>query len=1789
MNLELMLLALPLLTAVTAFPAVAWAVTRRREPGRRAFAAFTAVVVTWSLAVLFSWTRTTDPQLELALRVALSAGALVPALALLAALRLVHRKVTAASVVLLPALGAAALVWTPAATPWVWRALVPVEVIGLTSLGVAPGIAFWVWWVGAGFALGIGSSLAFAVGAPRRGSRPPAGAGMLAFAPLPPMVVAAYALASLDAVAAVVLTPMGLGVSAVLLAWGLERRWAEQSGPIEYRDVFAGLGDGLVLVDEHGVVLDVNPAAERALGVSGQAALGRPLASIRRDFAVMGRESVELPPVGDGPVYEARSHPLPGSGRLLIIRDVTARRAAADALGRRAEVLAATEAAARAFLEEPDWTVAVDGMLARLGAACDASRVALLEFDDTGGTDEAEGPPGGGDAAAGVPSRGGSAGLLSVGSGSRRWQDPDAPAWNDGYPPYGSRLLAWAASPPGFAGDLDEVPARDRDALQAIGVGYVALLPVSAVDGVLRVLAFEWTVPVPRWLPLVVDTLRAAPAALEAVVRRRHGELASERHRRYQASLLDVTRELLAQDVTPAFYQALLERAVGVIPGAQGGCVLVRGPDGAFALAAATGSEAGVLARVRFDERELSHGGAGRPGPRLVRGDALDAGVDGARSRAARETGAGPGPAVSLAVPVELNGRLEASLRLDNLDAEDGFPPEAIGMAEAFGLQVAALLQRLRLEERRDRAARMNALLADIERLLLVGGDLGDFFPVLARLALEVPGLDFDRMAVLRLDDDAVTIDAFDPAGAHDQDLETALVEAGWIGGARGPLAALRSDPRPRFREHDGDDEPVAAYAAQPLMLRGQPWGMIVFCAFEPRTFDGHVRDTLGQLANSIELALVRQRDAEQREWQLAKLEAVVSTSEALRGATRRRDVVVRALQAVLEMTRADVCDLYLIDPDADLLRRVGSRADGGRGAHEAGGAPVTHGEGDLLWQVIEAGRTVDARDAGGLAEVPVSPGAPQPVAYLGTPLRNREGEVVGAMCALVLGGDGSFDREDAGLLEAIALACGNALDRLALIERSQGQAEEYRRLYDAAKRQAAELALLDRVRGAVASAIEPDAVFEAAVAATADVLGQRRVGLFLRSDDGFELRHHVGFGVEGADGGSSPWPPARETVQRVAADGRPLLVGVPAAPDGAASGARASAAPARGPDAPDDALWQAAVPVVVGERVAAVLVAQGQGSPGGDDDLRLLAAVGEQLGVAMERARLYAAVRESEQRFRLVAEHMQDLVCLHGPDGRLEYVSPSALAVLGYGAEDLVGRDPGELMHDEDREAVRGSARQRLREGQDSVQVRARLRHADGHYVWLETVAQPVRDQGGAVVKVVTSSRDITERKRIEERLVQGALFDELTGLPNRALLFDRLRQALSRAARSDAWRFALLFLDLDRFKVVNDSLGHNAGDELLKALGSRLTACVRGSDTVARLGGDEFCVLIEDVDGAEHATATALRIENALAEPFTVSGHDIFTSASIGIAMSAPHYRAPQELLRDADIAMYRAKASGKARYMVFDEGMHARAFGLMQLETSLHRAVERGELFLEYQPVHRLAGGELVGVEALVRWRHPERGLVSPAEFVPVAEESGLIVTIDRWVLEQAARRLASWGRELAGAPLPVLSVNVSARHFALGDVGELVARALGEAGVDASLLRLEIAESALMSYPEAASEALAGLRELGVLVQVDDFGTGFSSLKHLPGMPIDSLKIDRSFVRGIDSDPANARVVSTVVGLAANLGIDVVAEGIEREEELDALVALGCGYGQGYVFAPPLSPDAVFERLVAQRAR
>jgi diguanylate cyclase (GGDEF)-like protein len=437
---------------------------------------------------------------------------------------------------------------------------------------------------------------------------------------------------------------------------------------------------------------------------------------------------------------------------------------------------------------------------------------------------------------------------------------------------------------------------------------------------------------------------------------------------------------------------------------------------------------------------------------------------------------------------------------------------------------------------------------------------------------------------------------------------------------------------------------------------------------------------------------------------------------------------------------------------------------------------------------------------------------------------------------------------------------------------------------------------------------------------------------------------------------------------------------------------------------------------------------------------------------------------------------------------------------------------------------------------------------------------------------------KEVAERRQIEEQLRHNAFHDGLTDLANRALFTDHLQLALARAKRHDDYQFAVLFLDLDRFKVINDSLGHVVGDKLLVGIARRLETAMRPGDTVSRLGGDEFTILLDDLGDAGEAEAVAGRLLRELAMPYNLGGHEVFISVSIGVALSATGYQRPEEILRDADTAMYRAKQLGKARYEVFDQTMHTRAMARLEMERDLRRSVERRELFLQYQPIVSLGTGAVRGFEALVRWRHPERGVIPPAKFIPVAEETGMIIPIGLWVLGEACRQIRRWqGLCPADEPLTI-NVNLSGKQFMQPDLLEQIEAVLRETGLDPRSLKLEITESVVMENIETATRTLERLRALGVELSIDDFGTGYSSLSYLQRFPVSTLKIDRSFVSRMTESEGTAEIVRTIMKLAQNLGMGVVAEGVETERQREQLKALECEFGQGYYFARPMDGDA-----------
>jgi diguanylate cyclase (GGDEF)-like protein len=469
---------------------------------------------------------------------------------------------------------------------------------------------------------------------------------------------------------------------------------------------------------------------------------------------------------------------------------------------------------------------------------------------------------------------------------------------------------------------------------------------------------------------------------------------------------------------------------------------------------------------------------------------------------------------------------------------------------------------------------------------------------------------------------------------------------------------------------------------------------------------------------------------------------------------------------------------------------------------------------------------------------------------------------------------------------------------------------------------------------------------------------------------------------------------------------------------------------------------------------------------------------------------------------------------------------------------------------------------------------------------MWSEEERGVMAGLATAAATEVDLRRRIAERELVESHLRYVAYHDPLTGLPNRVLFTERLAEAVERAKRDPADHFAILFLDLDNFKLVNDSMGHYAGDELLVEIAHRIGQVRRGNDMVARLGGDEFAILLNRVSDARAAAIVAERIQRALSAPIDVGGYELFTSASIGIVLSTTAHEQPAHLLRSADMAMYRAKTSGRGRFEIFDRGMHTAALVRLQLETDLHRAVERDEFVLHFQPVIALDTGRIAGVEALIRWRHPERGIVSPLDFVEAAEDTGLILRVDSWVLAAACRQLREWHELHPELHALTMAVNLSRKPLVQLDLADRVARMLGEFGISPSQLTLEITESALIEQREVVLHVLADLERLGVQIHLDDFGTGFSSLSDLHRFPVHALKVDRGFIDSLEAEDRSRQLVRTILALSRNLGVGCVAEGVATAEQLHFLRSLGCDYAQGYYFSAPLDAERMTRLLLSQ---
>lgn len=883
-------------------------------------------------------------------------------------------------------------------------------------------------------------------------------------------------------------------------------------------------------------------------------------------------------------------------------------------------------------------------------------------------------------------------------------------------------------------------------------------------------------------------------------------------------------------------------------------------------------------------------------------------------------------------------------------------------------------------------------------------------------------------------------------------------------------------------------------------------------------------------------------------------------------------------------------------------------------------------------------------------------------------------------------------------------------------------------------ERQTRELALLDQVRQAVARELELPQVIQTVVEGIARTFGYTQVSLYLLEGDVLQLQHQVGY-----PGVIERIPITDGVSGRVVRTALPVLLeDVRSDPDFLG--------------AMEDLTSEVCVPLFDQGRVVGVLnVESAHGVKLTSADLRLTLALGKQIDIALGRARLYAQVRESQQRFESAVRYAAIGMALVAPDGRWLQVNQALCALVGYTEPELLGMTFQDITHPDDLETDLDHVRQVLAGEIQTYQMEKRYLHKRGHAIWIllsvslvrdgrnqplyfisqiqditqrkqaeaalrdsearyhglfedssvslweedfsavkqrldalrqqgvadfrayllshpEVVAEcaalvrvtdvnqatlklyragsksellqnldrvfvdesydafqqelaaiaegriefewegvnqtlagerivvnlhwsAVRGYEDSLAKVIVSLIDVTERKRAEAQLRHSALHDALTGLPNRALFLDHLRHVLERRRRHPDYNFAVLFLDFDRFKVVNDSLGHLIGDQLLVAGAQRLTACVRALDTVARLGGDEFVILLEEPQSTSAVLRVADRIQSELQKAFLLSGHQVFIAASIGIVLSAQASDLPEEILRDADAAMYRAKALGKARYEVFQVDMRAQAVARLTLEAELRQALEQQEFRVYYQPIVAFATGQITGVEALLRWQHPGRGLLLPAAFLTLAEETGLLAPLGRWLLREGCRQLRAWQDQFRREPPLTLNVNLSSQQFMQPDLDQFIQEVLDEFGLAPGSLRLEITERTIIDDTQATAGILARLRALGVQLEIDDFGTGYSALSYLQQLKLDAIKIDRSFVSRLGSEGTNSAVVRTILALGHNLGLRIIAEGVETEAQFAKLKALGCQTGQGFLFGKPVSEGdlARLLRAAGQRDR
>lgn len=1230
----------------------------------------------------------------------------------------------------------------------------------------------------------------------------------------------------------------------------------------------------------------------------------------------------------------------------------------------------------------------------------------------------------------------------------------------------------------------------------------------------------------------------------------------------FQQALLELMHDLLPARSNLSFFQKVLDYAIELIPGAQAGSVLLQSPDKRFRYIALAGFNE-QLKTVSFSESELELVYGLNQGKQVVLLENLDAlnaeNLDDARRQVLLDVGESQNIKVSMVMPIYLGQELKAIFALDNKESRAAFDTESKYMGAAFANQVAAVLEKTFLEQKDYETAQLNKLLAYIESLLLKNESLSKLLPQLVESLGESSWLALGSLRLYQLLPKQGLKTNYSWSKAYSSELlEPQLKLLREQSLAENRLIYLAD-----FEQSEQQDKLPYSLMVCPIQVADSLWGCLEVVSPCHFAFAQEKLEFFSKLCKSLDLALSKQQDREHLE-QLANFrQSLIQLTDYILKEEKEADFY----QAILERASSiipgvEAASLLLKDAAGEFYFAAGIGYDNSKLAFirldakscdHASKLSCLH---DFQEPRLEAHFPFNRYLAGN--------GIKQDLRYsLSVPIR-----VQGKVSAVLVLHHYSYEQGFGLLAREMAEMFGAQLST----------AVQSVQLRKASQKAAYVQSLLAKLERLLLEQTQLQDFFpklaKALIEAEMPSLCQVIVFRYDKADDRLDMQvHHQdeaqgraleaflqerGF-LEGENKHKTLWRVIREKksqyIKDVSLEKDWLFF---------------EENPVRS---------VLTCPLVLKSEVwGMVEFASHNAYAFEGEDKQFLEHISKSIELALlrqteqeEREQLYASVLEREQKLSLLAENSSDIIALHALNGSFLYISPAAERLLGFSHEDLMAMLPRSLYHPEDADmAEKMIYRQLLKEGKPQ-RYSYRIRKKDDSYLWLETVTQLIKTQEGMAIS--SSSRDVTEQKRMEAALRHNALYDALTGLPNRTLLLDRLDHVLKRSWRTEE-TFALLFLDLNRFKMINDSLGHHIGDELLKTVAKRLELSLRPSDTVARLGGDEFCLLLENLSSQEELITIIERLHSLLASPLELDGKDIFSSSSIGAVMNQRHYERAEDMLRDADTAMYRAKFKQQT-YALFDASMHQEVVHKLGLENDLRQAIDKGELFLMFQPILDLAETKLVGLEALIRWKHPSKGLISPEQFIPLAEENGFICQIDNWVLERACKELSQW-QQSSQSQLS-LGINIAAKSFEQAQFAEQVLGILKKTGIAGSSLKLELTERTLMQ-DDVAKDALNTLREQGVQIQIDDFGTGYSSLNYLHTLPIDSIKIDRSFVSILEKDTA---IVKTILALAKQLNLKTIAEGIETPEQWALLQNLGCELGQGYLFSAPKQLNELFE--------